>query len=130
MKKFDYNSITVKYDHWFAPMIPFLKNKNTLYGKVIGKTIYFSEPKHVVLKRNDDGSFRFRKLMRHELEHIYQMDREGTFVYLVKYGVKWFINMFKCAFRPHKSYLEISYEKEARAAETKELTKQELEVFK
>lgn len=130
MKNFDYSSITVKYDHWFAPMIPFIKSKNTLYAKVIGKTIYFSEPKEVVLKKYVDGSFKFKKLMRHELEHIYQMEREGTFVYLVKYGVKWFINMFKCAFRPHKSYLEISYEKEARAAESLEMTEEEKGVFK
>lgn len=117
-ENFPWEKVTIKYNHWFAPMIPFIKSKNKIYAKVIGKTIYFSEPKSVVLKKNQQGGYRFEKLFRHEIEHLYQMEKEGTIVYLIKYGFKWLFNFFSNSFlQPNKAYLNISYEIEAREVE-------------
>lgn len=132
-KDFDWSKIKVKYDHWFAPMIPFLmRNKNKLYGKVIGKTIYFSQPQEVVLRKLDSGEYRFKKLMRHEMQHVYQMHEQGTIWYLIQYGAKFFFNLFfnlKSWMNPYQAYLQISYEIDARHSEHQPLTKKELKVF-
>ena len=126
---FKWNDITIKYDHWFAPMIPFIKDKNKIYGKVIGKTIYLSHPKEIMLKRDKNGQYVYKRLLRHEFQHVYQMYEESTIIYLIKYGFKFCINMFKHYFNPRQAYLNISYEKDARDSEHQPLSHCELKVI-
>lgn len=131
---FDWTKITVKYNHWFAPMIPFLmRDKNTIYGKVVGKTIYFSQPKEVVLRKLDNGEYHFKRLLRHELQHVYQMHEQGTTWFWIKYTGMFFFNLsfsMKSWMNPTQAYLNIPYEIDARLAEHQKLTDKEKSVFK
>jgi hypothetical protein len=55
-------------------------------------------------------------LMRHELEHILQVQRLGFFRFYFLYLKYYFLNRFR-GLRHHQAYLEIPFEVEARSKE-------------
>jgi hypothetical protein len=109
----------IKYNHWFAPMIPFYKKKNWVYGKAIFGNLYFSEPKEVMLENE--------WLLRHELTHIYQQREDGLF--WIKYVGYWVKNIWSNGGYIHQAYLDIPYEVESREQEEIPLTAEEWELF-
>ena len=126
---FDWKDINIKYDHWFAPMIPFVKKKNRIYGKAVGKTIYFSESKEVMMQRNREGDLHFNRLIRHEFQHVYQQYQATTPVFFSRYILEWIFNLFTSWFNPYQAYLKISYEKDARNCEYQLLSDEEMGVL-
>ncbi len=128
-KKFDWDKITIKYNHWFAPMIPFIKSKNRMYGKVIGKTIYFSRSKEFMTQLNDNGDFKYNHIIRHEFQHVYQQHQDGFLKFWLIYNMQWFLKLFTNYLNPYNAYLAIPYEVEARDTELQPLFHKEIGVL-
>jgi hypothetical protein len=60
-------------------------------------------------------------LLKHEMEHVHQVRRDGWFRFYARYLAEYFKNLL--LYRSHnKAYFNISYEVEARAAESMSLT--------
>ena len=106
----------------------FIRFKGRLYGRAKqGDKIYFSHSKeHMLIKIN--GKLFYEWVFKHELQHIYQQRREGSLKFRCKYVTEYLINLIKL--RNHnKAYEAISYEVQARAMESVELTNNELSML-
>jgi hypothetical protein len=84
----------IRYSHWFVPL--------GYKAWVIAPYIFFKTNKETTTDR----------LFRHELEHIYQVDREGWFKFYIKYI--WYSIRY--------GYLKNPYEVEARTAQERPLS--------
>lgn len=111
----------VKYNHWFAPMIPFCKKKGWLYGKAIFGNLYFSASRETMLKPENQW------LLRHELTHHRQQQNDKFFWF--KYFYQWARNSIKNGGHVYQAYLDISFEVDARRLESLPLTPRDLELF-
>lgn len=88
------------YNHWFPKLI-------NARGVTIYNHIFYSLPEELV----------YTRLRRHEMEHVKQYKRDGFFRFLLRYFYEYFINRFK-GMSHYEAYLNISYEIEARKAES------------
>lgn len=68
------------------------------------------------------------QLFRHELEHLYQVEREGCFRFYFSYLRFYYHSRFK-GMDHRTAYLAIPYEKEARESEMQSLTLDERKIF-
>ena len=66
--------------------------------------------------------------LRHELQHVYQVERNWYLGFYIMYGLKWLRNLFKYR-SVEGAYLAISYEAEARHYENDALTIEEWSYF-
>lgn len=75
----------------------------------------------------DDSYFnKFSSVIRHELEHVYQVRTCGFITFYLTYPLFFLINLLR--FRSwDDSYMSIPYEIEARKVENKELTEVQIE---
>lgn len=95
----------MKFEHWLPNLLTNLLPNQKINAIVLFKVVYFREER---LKTSE-------KLIRHEKTHIKQQNNEGLLFYF-KYVTEYFTNLIK--YKNHyKSYRNISYEIEARAAE-------------
>lgn len=87
-----------KYNHWIAKLFGWLNGNNTGFAVTFGQTSYYSCSESHVKERP--------WWIKHEDTHKEQYTRDGWFKFLTRYiwqGIT-------------KGYLQIDYEKEARAA--------------
>lgn len=92
----------IRYNHWIFKLI---RNYD---GIVIYPWVLFKQDKTEVSDT----------LFRHELEHVYQIQREGWFCFHMKYF--WYLLKY--------GYWNNPYEVSARKAQTTPLTKEESEI--
>jgi len=95
----------VKYNHWLPKLLTKLSPNSTINAIVLFKTVLFREKKDNVSKR----------LIKHEKTHIKQREKLGLkfyYLYLKEYIQNRLDNMSH-----RESYLNISFEIEAREAE-------------
>lgn len=58
----------------------------------------------------------FGRLIRHEIEHVRQINRLGVIRFYVRYGIEYLQNI-RAGMNAHDAYRSISFEREAFAAE-------------
>ena len=74
------------------------------------------------------GAFAYSPILRHELEHFYQVERIGWIRFYSSYFFEFVRNFIK--YRNWEvAYLTISYEAAARQSERQRLTKEEIGYF-
>ena len=97
----------IKYNHWIPKLISLIPGIK-INAIVLFKTAYFRQPKNEISLR----------LIRHEKEHVQQQREEGLLFYS-RYFYEYLCNLIN--YKNHyKAYYYISYEIEARKAETQE----------
>jgi hypothetical protein len=99
----------MKYNHWLPKLLTKLIPGQIVNAIVLFKRVYFLKEKSQV----DE------KLIRHEKKHIDQQEKDGLKFYLI-YFVEYLANRSK-GMSHFESYKNISYEIEARKAETKSM---------
>jgi Domain of unknown function (DUF4157) len=91
--------IRIGYPWWLRPFL-----HRTVVAITLGRRIYFRD------EISDE------RLLRHELAHVRQVNRHGLIVFLVRYLFEFVRNLIReRSFE--RAYRDISYEREAVAAE-------------
>lgn len=98
----------LKFKHWYLNN-PITNWGGRWHGIVLYPNILFRDTKDEVSQR----------LYRHELEHIYQIQRIGRFRYYLKYWMYWFKH----------GYRNNPYEVAARAVQYNDLTAEEQKLW-
>jgi hypothetical protein len=106
----------IKFDHWYAQPWTFSTNAGWVYGRVLGKTLYFSDERAAVLGRYN-GEYEYKRLLRHEIEHLYQSSDNYSAWVGITYGWDYLKGLFTTGFNSYDAYRAVRWEKEARAAE-------------
>ncbi len=95
--------LRLRYPWWLRPFM--LRGTAAI---TIGRRIYVG----IVPEGADD----FRRLIRHEVEHVRQINRVGLFRFYCRYAFEFLANI-RAGMKAYDAYRGISFEREAFAAE-------------
>lgn len=121
----DLRNVKIKYNHWLGRPFPFKVKNGRVYARTIGYTIYFFNPKEVMLQLNDHGDrLKHHKLFRHELQHVYDCKEIGKIKFPILYWLE-VIKILITSFSLRKAYINNKYELKAREYSKTPLTVKE-----